>query len=96
MRNIAGSIASFGPNGAIAWSVGTSAVGELAFWRMVLRTSAIPYLARMRAGSSLTSPSIASQMELKAMPMAHSMFHGNACFALFNNTWDIASECTRY
>jgi len=34
-----------------------------------------------RAGSSLTPPSISSQMELKRTPMPHSMFHRNACFA---------------
>jgi hypothetical protein len=35
-------------------------------------------------------------MKLKRMPMPHSMFHGNACFAYFKKIWDIALECTRY
>jgi len=28
--------------------------------------------------------------------MPHNMFRGNACFAEFNEIWDIARGCTRY
>ena len=59
------------------------------------RLKACKHLPVLRAGSSLTRPNISSQMKLKRMPMPHSMFHGNACFA-FKKIWDIALQCTRY
>jgi hypothetical protein len=38
---------------------------------------------------------LAPQSELKRMPMAHSIFHGDACFAWFK-IWESPSKCMRY
>jgi hypothetical protein len=62
---------------ALRWAAASMMEASKGFRRL----KACKHLPVLRAGSSLTPPSISSQMKLKRTPMPHSMFHGNACFA---------------